>query len=198
VATLLAGYLRKNQAQTNLPPQSLHTIVPDNTLPDYINNLLIILRPLPPTKTAAHLPRGINKLNPQPAIAYNQTLITDKDDASIAQTLAHELRHALDTHKIRQKSPKLTSKPGGYYHSRETSKLNSPSEINARIVEIQYRVSKEVKDMLGDDPDSALEDWEDEIKAHIKELFTSMSIPLTNRNLSRVWRYIAYSVEQTI
>jgi len=201
VATILAGYLRKNQARTNLPPpspQSINSLVPTNTLPDYINNLLIILRPLPPTKTAAHLPKGINKLNPEPAIAYNQTLIKDKDDASIAQTLTHELRHALDTHKIRQKSPKLTSKPGGYYHSKETSKLNSPSEINARIVEIQYRVSKEVQDMLGDDPDSALEDWEDEIKAHIRELFASMSIPLTNRNLSRVWRYIAYSVEQTI
>jgi len=193
VATLLTRYLRKNQAQTNPPPQSLHTIVPDNTLPDYINNLEIILRPMPPTKTAAHLPKGMNKNNPQPAIAYNQTLILDKDDATIAQTLAHELRHALDTHKIHQRSPNLTSKPGGYYHSRETSKLNSPSEINARIVEIQYRVSKEVKDMLRDDPDSTLQDWEDEIKVHIKELFTSMSIPLTNRNLSRVWRYIVYS-----
>jgi hypothetical protein len=198
VATILAGYLRKNQANSNLAPQSLNTLVPNNTLPDYVNNLLIILRPLPLTKTAAHLPRGINKLNPEPAIAYNQTLIKSKDDASIAQTLAHELRHALDTHKIRQKSPKLTSKPGGYYHSKELSKLNSPSEINARIVEIQYRVSKEVLDMLGDDPDSTLQDYEDEIKAHIRELFASMSIPATNRNLSRVWRYIAYSVEQTI
>jgi len=198
VATILAGYLRKNQAKTNLAPQTLNALVPTNTLPDYVNNLLIVLRPLPTGKTAAHLPRGINKLNhPQPAIAYNQTLIKDKDDASIAQTLAHELRHALDTHKIRQKSPKLTSKPGGYYHSRETSKQNSPSEINARIVEIQYRVSKEVLDMLSDDPDSTLQDYEDEIKAHIRELFASMSIPATNRNLSRVWRYIAYSVEQT-
>ena len=196
VATILAGYLRKNQAKTNLPPQALKTLVPNNTLPDYINNLLIILRPLSPTKTAAHLPKGINKLNPQPAIAYNQTLIRDKDDASIAQTLAHELRHALDTHKIRQRSPNLTSKPGGYYHSRETSKQNSPSEINARIVEIQYRVSREVQDILKDDPEGTLQDYEDEIKAHIKELFSSMSIPLSNRNLSRVWRYIAYSVEQ--
>jgi len=196
VATLLARYLRKNQSKTNLTPQTINTLVPNNTLPDYINNLRVILRPLPSNKTAAHLPRGINKANQQPAIAYNQTLIKDKDNASITQILAHELRHALDTHKIHQKSPKLISKPGGYYHSRETSKLNSPSEINARIVEVQYRVSKEVEDMLADDPNSTLQDWEDEIKAHIRELFTSMSIPITNRNLSRVWRYIVYSIGQ--
>ena len=193
VATLLTRYLRKNQNKTNLAPQALHSIVPDNTLPDYINNLQIILRPLPTTKTAAHLPQGINKNSPQPAIAYNQTLIQDKDDPSIAQTLTHELRHALDTHKIRQRSPNLTSKPGGYYHSRETSKLNSPSEINARIVEIQYRVSREVQDILKDDPESTLNDYEDDVKAHIRELFSSMSIPTTNRNLNRVWQYIVYS-----
>jgi len=197
VATILTRYLRKNQNTKNLAPQRLNALVPTNTLPDYINNLLIILKPLSPTKTAAHLPRGINKDYPQPAIAYNQTLIKDKDDASIAQTLAHELRHALDTHKISQKSPKLTSKPGGYYHSRETSKLLSPSEINARIVEIQYRVSKEVQDILADDPEGTVQDYEDEIKAHIRELFSNMSIPATNRNLNRVWKYIAYSVEQT-
>ena len=193
VATLLTRYLRKNQNKTNLTPQSLHSIVPDNTLPDYINNLQIILRPLPTTKTAAHLPKGMNKNLPQPTIAYNQTLIHNKDDASITQTLTHELRHALDTHKIRQKSPTLTSKPGGYYHSRETSKLNSPSEINARIVEIQYRVSREVQDILSNDPEGTLNDYEDDVKAHIHELFSSMSIPPTNRNLNRVWRYIVYS-----
>jgi hypothetical protein len=193
VATLLTRYLRKNQNKTNPPSQSLHSIVPDNTLPDYINNLQIILRPLPTTKTAVHLPQGINKNSPQPAIAYNQTLIHDKDDPSIAQTLTHELRHALDTHKIRQRSPNLKAKPGGYYHSREQSKLNSPSEINARIVEIQYRVSREVQDILKDDPESTLNDYEDDVKAHIRELFSSMSIPTTNRNLNRVWRYIAYS-----
>ena len=120
-------------------------------------------------------------------------MIQDKDDPSIAQTLTHELRHALDTHKIRQRSPNLTSKPGGYYHSRETSKLNSPSEINARIVEIQYRVSREVQDILKDDPESTLNDYEDDVKAHIRELFSSMSIPPTNRNLNRVWQYIVYS-----
>ena len=193
VAALLTRYLRKNQAKTNPPTQSLHTIVPDNTLPDYMNNLQIILQPLPNTKTAAHLPKGMNKNSPQPAIVYNQTLILDKDDASITQTLTHELRHALDTHKIRQKSPTLTSKPGGYYHSQETSKLNSPSEINARIVEIQYRISREVQDILSDDPEATLNDYEDDVKSHIQELFSSMSIPLTNRNLNRVWRYIVYS-----
>ena len=193
VATLLTHYLRKNQNKTNLAPKPLKTIVPDNTLPDYINNLQIILQPLPNTKTAAHLPRGVNKNSPQPAIAYNQTLIQDKDDSSITQILTHELRHALDTHKIRQKSPTLTSKPGGYYHSRETSKLNSPSEINARIVEIQYRVSREVQDILLNDPEGTLNDYEDDVKAHIHELFSSMSIPPTNRNLNRVWRYIVYS-----